>query len=179
MLFGYTAAAARPAVVAEQVQPLLGLLRSIGQRVTTSHSPWERTRLIFVNNTLSVARMTAGGAVLGLLPAIGTLGNGLLFGVVLGLGSRATAVPASPLALFLSIAPHGVFELPALWIGAAWGMKVGLAWLAPEAAGRRWLVWRASVMEAVVMLGLALAMLFVAAVVEGNVTLAVVRALRS
>jgi stage II sporulation protein M len=172
---GYVLAVANPGTVMETIRPLLSLLRGMGERIAASESPVERTLIIFRNNLLAVVRMMVGGVLLGILPAMATAGNGLLLGMVFGLGSRLSPLGASPWVMLLSVVPHAIFEVPALWIAGAWGMKLGLAWLLPSAAGGRLQVLRQSAAEAVQMGVLAIVLLLVAAAVEGNITLYLVR----
>jgi stage II sporulation protein M len=97
----------------------------------------------------------------------------------MGLAGRLSPNGASPLLLALSIVPHGIFELPAVWLGGAWGMRLGLRWLATDAAGQRMKVFERSAIEAIQVFVLSAVLLLVAAFVEGNVTLALVRAARA
>ena len=179
VLLGFAAAASEPARVMAQLTPVLVLLRSIGEEVNASGSPVHRALVIYQNNLVSAMRMMAGGIVVGLLPAAGSLVNGVLLGIVVGLGSRLSPLASSPGLFLLSILPHGVFELPALWLGGAWGMRLGLKWLAPDALGRRKAVLGRSAIEAAQVFALVAALLLVAAFVEGNVTLSLVRAARA
>jgi stage II sporulation protein M len=172
---GYVAATTQPQRIIELIQPVLERLGSIGERIVNSGSPYQRTWILFQNNVGAVLAMIAGGVVFGLLPAFGALQTGALLGIVAGLGASLSPVAATPRMLVLSILPHAVFELPAVWLATAWGMKLGLSWLAPSAEGRRALVFRTAVLEAAQVFALAVVLLFVAALVEANVTLALVR----
>jgi stage II sporulation protein M len=178
-VLGYGAASAQPAFALQQIRPLLTILRDVGERVAAAASPLERTWIIFATNARSVLWMMLGGAVFGLLPAVGVLTNGLAVGAVAALAGHVSPLPPSPRILALSILPHAIFELPALWFASAWGMKLGLAWLQPAAAGNRAGVFRAAALEAAQVFALALVLLFIAAAVEANVTLALVRSVAS
>ncbi|NCV20760.1 MAG: stage II sporulation protein M [Chloroflexi bacterium] len=81
----------------------------------------------------------------------------------------------SPGVMVAGIAPHAVFELPALWLASAWGMKLGVSWLLPGASGRRMLEWRETASEAAYVLVLAAGLLVIAAAIEGNLSLALVQ----
>jgi stage II sporulation protein M len=182
-LLGYVAASAEPELVLERLRPILrptfARIGEIGERVTASPSALERTYLIFRNNVTVGFWMIVGGLVLGIVPAAGVLINGVVIGLVTALGAQLAPREASPWLLFLAVAPHGIFELPAIWLCIAWGMKLGLAWLRPPARGRRWGVFRSSALEAAQVFALAAVLLLVAAAIEGNVTLSMVRALRA
>src|SRR5262249_47744602 len=139
-------------LVLRQIQPMVGRLRDVGGRLSDSASPVERTSVIFRNNGLAVLQMMLLGLFPfpfpGFWPAMGTFGNGLLLGVIVGLGERISPLASTPQTFLLATLPHGVIELPAVCIASAWGMKLGLAWLAPRAAGRRWQVLGQSALEA-------------------------------
>jgi stage II sporulation protein M len=172
---GYVAASAEPQRVSELIQPIVERLGGIGERIVRSGSAYERTWILFQNNVGAVLAMIAGGVVFGLLPAYGSLQTGAVLGIVTGLGSLISPAAASPRLLVLSILPHAIFELPAVWLASAWGMKLGLAWLAPSAEGRRGEVFRATAAEAAQVFALAVVLLFIAAAVEANLTLSLVR----
>lgn len=178
ILLGWGASQADPDMLIEQLQPIVERIGGLGQRVLSAESPGERTWIIYRNNAqaISVMMLAALVPVIGwLLPAFGMLGNGMLLGVVFGLGSRLSGRPIDPMQLLIGIAPHGVIELPAIWLGAAWAMRLGLRWLAPSAEGQRWEVWQHCAKEAVIVLALVMVLLGIAAFVEGNVTLALMR----
>ena len=158
------------------MRPAIANLEEIGQRLTSSTSPLERTSIIFRNNGLVVLRMMVLGVFLfGLVPAGSVFLNGAVIGAVLGLGSRLLPDPASLGTALLSTLPHGVIELPAIWIASAWGMKFGLAWLLPGASGQRIRVLGRTALEVAQVFVLVAVMLLVAAAIEANLTLALVR----
>jgi stage II sporulation protein M len=182
-LLGFGWAALQPDLVLHQIQPFVGLLRDVGERLTGTASPLERTSVIFRNNGLAVMRMMLFGLFpvpfFGFWPAAGTFGNGLLLGIIVGLGGRISPLATSPETLLLATLPHGVIELPAVWIAAAWGMKLGLAWLLPGAAGQRLRVLGHSALEAAQIFVLVAILLLLAAAIEANVTLALVQNTRT
>ncbi len=182
-LLGYVAAMLQPDFVLERMRPFVTLLQDVGERLTSSSSPVERTSIIFRNNGLAVLRMMTFGIlpfpVFGFWPAAGTFGNGAILGIVIGLGGRLSPLALSPWTFLLATLPHGVIELPALWIAAAWGMKLGLAWILPPAAGQRLRVLGRSALEAGQIFVLVSLLLLVAAAIEANVTLALVQSART
>lgn len=182
-VLGYAVAVTQPDLVIEYMRPFVGLLREVSERLTGSASPVERTSIIFRNNGLAVLRMMAFGIlpfpVFGFWPAAGTFGNGAILGVVVGLGGRFSPLALSPGTFLLATLPHGVIELPALWIAAAWGMKLGLAWIFPSAAGQRRRVLGRSALEAGQIFVLVSVMLLIAAAIEANITLALVQSSRA
>ena len=76
---------------------------------------------IFLNNGLKTLAVIVLGTFGGILPLIFLLVNGYVLGLVLhaSLQSRGLFV------FFLAIAPHGVFELPAILLGTSIGLMLG------------------------------------------------------
>lgn len=123
---------------------------------------------LFVHN-LRITLILAAGFLLGGLPTVyGLAVNGLVHGSVLD-GAAASLGPAQALALFV---PHGVIELPALWLGAAVSFRwVHYVW--KVAGGDRDRVGFPRLFaESTGVLALVAAMLLFAAVVEANLTAA-------
>ena len=121
---------------------------------------------LFVNNSL-VALWTVLSALLFGLPTLFIqLYNGLLFGSV-------TAVAAGrlgPVTTVLSLAPHGVIELPALWVAGGIGFRLThLYWKIANGDRDRVSVPRLLGESGLLFLGVIVA-LAVAAVVEAVVT---------
>jgi stage II sporulation protein M len=98
-----------------------------------------------------------------------------LIGAIIGLGNRLLPEMPSLGTVLLATLPHGVIELPAIWIASAWGMKLGLAWLLPGASGQRIRVLGRTALEGAQVFVLVAVMLLVAAAIEANLTLALVR----
>ena len=147
-LMGYLAAAAQPETVLRQIQPVIEMMRRIGEDFSAATSPLDRTLIILRRNATTVLRTMALGVFGGLLPALGSFANGALIGAIAGLGGRFSPLAGSPGLFLLAIVPHGIVELPAVWIASAWGMKLGLGWLLPQASGRRLRVLGATALEA-------------------------------
>lgn len=97
--------------------------------------------------------------------------NAYLIGVIAVLSNQDLS------RVLATILPHGIFELPALIIAAAWGLKMGVAWLLPDAAGRRGDTWRETVFEGLWIMPLLIVLLAIAAIVEVLVTGPIARAL--
>ena len=164
--------------VYEQVQPIVEQVAGIASDVARADSPLERAWIIYRNNARSVTVMMVLAMIPyfgAFVPAAGLLGNGLLVGMLFGLGGRVGSRSLDPGQILLGIVPHGVFELPAVWLGAAWAMKLSLGWLAPSAAGQRLATWRQNAKEALVILAVIMVLLAIASFVEGNVTTTLMR----
>ncbi len=70
---------------------------------------------IFLKNSLASAMSVILGPLLGIVPLLGAIGNGLLVGTMMSHVSQATRV-----SMLLQLLPHGLFELPAMFM--AWGI---------------------------------------------------------
>ncbi len=77
---------------------------------------------IFLNNALKTLFAILFGTLLGIVPAIFLLGNGVALGVAWTLSSDARG----PWLSLLSLLPHGILELPAVFLGTSIGLMIGL-----------------------------------------------------
>jgi stage II sporulation protein M len=76
---------------------------------------------IVVQNSRAALIAVVSGVAFGLLPLVFAAANGFVLGVVC-----RTAIAAAPAgAVALRILPHGVFELPALFLASAYGLWLG------------------------------------------------------
>ena len=98
------------------------VLNELGEIVFGS-TPLLGIAVLFLNNFISIMNMLIFGVILGIAPLIGLLANGSLLGVV---STIIMQEQTNPLAfLVLGILPHGIFELPAVFISAALALKLG------------------------------------------------------
>jgi len=77
---------------------------------------------IFLNNALKTLIAILLGALLGLVPAIFLLANGAALAVAWSLSADARG----PWLSLLSLLPHGMLELPAVFLGTSMGLMIGL-----------------------------------------------------
>lgn len=112
-------------------------------RLVFEGSPLRGVFIIFFNNLLASLQVMLLGVLLCIPPLLGLLANGALLGSVLGMLHQQgfNIVPF----LILGILPHGIFELPAFFISAAFGLKIGFRLLFPlpphgrkESLGMAW-----------------------------------------
>ncbi|MCC6627787.1 MAG: stage II sporulation protein M [Chloroflexi bacterium] len=149
----------------ERLRPALDALRAGDSNRAISMILWNNLRI-------ALLVMGTGALVVFLfMPVVSIGANGYLLGALAIISQQGLD------RLLLSVVPHGIFEVPALIIAGAWGLKMGLAWLLPSAAGRRAEVWRATVFEAAWIVPLVTVLLIVAAFVEVLVTGPIVRAM--
>jgi stage II sporulation protein M len=77
--------------------------------------------MIFANNAVKTLLVIVLGIAFAIVPVVFILVNGLAIGVVLHLASQSMGLAYS----ILAIVPHGVFELPGVFAGAAIGLMLG------------------------------------------------------
>ncbi|MDG5777030.1 stage II sporulation protein M [Haloarculaceae archaeon H-GB2-1] len=75
---------------------------------------------IFTNNVRAMALMFLGSITLGVLSLFGLFLNG----VILGFVGNAALARTSPLVFAALVVPHGIIELPALFVAGALGLRV-------------------------------------------------------
>ena len=91
---------------------LLGTIQGLAARLVESSTPAVILTL-FLQNASSAFIATWLGLIFGLVPLFGALVNGIILGAVL-------ALTGGGLMALLSLIPHGIFELPAIFI--SWGL---------------------------------------------------------
>jgi stage II sporulation protein M len=77
---------------------------------------------IFVNNAAKTLLAILLGALLGIVPGFFLLANGVALGIAWSLSASARGAWLS----LLSLLPHGVLELPAVFLGTSIGMLIGV-----------------------------------------------------
>lgn len=84
--------------------------------------------MIFWKNFKVVLTCVASGLLFGILPVFAVFSNGFFIGVA---ASHASSKGLNvPLLLLGSVAPHGIFEVPAVILGGVIGMRIGFNILA-------------------------------------------------
>jgi stage II sporulation protein M len=130
---------------------------------------------IFVNNVTSSLIMMALGLFFAIIPVIGMVANGVMFGYIL---AKTGALGINPwLVLAAGILPHGIIELPTVLFAAGVGMRLGVLSLRsigglfrPNSWERVKKDWYDVLKQFPVVVLTVIALLFVAAVVESVVT---------
>jgi stage II sporulation protein M len=84
--------------------------------------PWKLAGAIFLNNAVKTLLAILLGTVMGFVPGIFLLANGVALGVAFSLSIQARGVWLS----ILAILPHGVLELPAVFLGTSIGLLLGM-----------------------------------------------------
>ncbi|MEM4259380.1 MAG: stage II sporulation protein M [Candidatus Pacearchaeota archaeon] len=114
---------------------------------------------ILQNNLKSSLFGMLFGIIVGIFPVINCISNGVVLGYVMkGVWLE------SGFREFWRILPHGVFELPAVFISLALGLKLGMFIFAKE----KWktLIWRAR-NSMIIFVCIVIPLLIIAAIIEG------------
>lgn len=102
------------------------IIRDLSERVETL-GPIELTWFIFQNNLSSAFFGAIAGVIFGIIPVLVSLINGALVGYVYELASSEGGF-----GVILYLIPHGIFELPAVFISLGLGVKFGMFVFAGE-----------------------------------------------
>jgi stage II sporulation protein M len=84
-------------------------------------SRFELAAAIFLNNALKTLLGIILGCLFGIIPVVFLVANGVALGVVFSLSAQSRGLWLS----VLSILPHGILELPAVFLGTSIGLMVG------------------------------------------------------
>lgn len=149
------------------VKPMLEKIASLAEQTQEKDSALYTAGVIFLNNLTACAMMVLFGCLLAVPTVFSLVLNGMVIGVLFG--QLDSGVSAWELIVY-GLLPHGIFELPALVIAAAFGIKLGRVLLVPlkgktrlESFGFTWL-------EVVKAAWVPFALLVVAAGVEATLT---------
>jgi stage II sporulation protein M len=105
---------------------IFGQLEKIAKTIDQDPSFLHTFLTIFVNNLLASLSMIGMGIFFGIVPFSAMLTNGMMLGVTLMLAAKETST--HPLVVFVTtILPHGIVELPAAILAAAFGIRLGMA----------------------------------------------------
>src|SRR3989344_890448 len=106
-----------PNAIAEQI---LNFINELIEK-TKGMSQLELINFIFLNNFQSSFFGIIFGIILGVLPIIIAISNGYLLGFV-----ASVSVENDGLSILWRLLPHGIFELPAVFISLGMGLKIGM-----------------------------------------------------
>lgn len=106
----------------ESTKSILGVFENLAER-TADLKSYELLILIFLNNGLKILAVAFLGILFGIAPIFFTALNGFLIGMVAFLIQENHSWST----FLLGILPHGIFEIPALIIGSAIGLRLGFS----------------------------------------------------
>lgn len=143
----------------------------ISKEISESDNPTQTSIiLIFFNNVRAVLVMMVLGILLGFFPAFSMLFNGILMGFVLRI-QAAAGFPVGDLVM-RGILPHGILELPAIFIAAGYGMRIGfniILRLFPSMRPRTQAIGD-SVKAGIPLFGFLVVVLLLASIIESTIT---------
>lgn len=121
---GILLGAAGSETIAGLVAPDIAKLQEYSRELSRSATPeLSFFKFIFLNNAIKSVAVIVLGALLGIMPAIFLLMNGMVLGLVVSL---AAAQGANLFELVvLGLLPHGIIEIPAILVAAGFGMQLG------------------------------------------------------
>ena len=127
---------------------------------TANMGQGELIQFILFNNVQSSFFGMIFGALFGIFSIVTTIANGYLLGFV-----SAMVVSSEGFGVLWRLAPHGIFELPALFISLGLGLKLGMFFLEKDKAKTfRNYLWN----SLRVFLYIIIPLLLVAALIEGT-----------
>jgi stage II sporulation protein M len=134
---------------------------------------------IFLNNLQVSALALFGGLLLGFGPFLVVMSNGFILGYIITAMVLFSnhSILSSVGAVVIGIVPHGILEIPAFLLAAAFGLKLGIDWMKKDASGKRGAVFVHSVKQVFYAIPAIVVILFAAAMVEVYVSGALLNAL--
>lgn len=137
------------------------LMKFINQLInqTSGLSISQLISFIFFNNLKSSFFGWILGFFLGIFPIFAAIFNGYVLGFV-----SAMSVKASGVLVLWKLFPHGIFELPAVFISLGMGMKLGLIFFTKKKG-----IFKENLIEAFrVFVSIVIPLLIIAAIIEGS-----------
>lgn len=148
----------------------LGVLVGAPETTQTQSVPSYDSFSLFLHNLKAAAFIASGLLTLGITALLGLLVTGYLVGVGL-------AALEFELAIVLAIVPHAIFELPAICLCGAVGLETAGNFFAYLRGQRDDIVNRGDLRETALLLGYAVALLAVAAIIETKVSVRITQGL--
>lgn len=111
-------------LIEEQMESLRRMAERINEKNSLAYMFWT----ILKNNVLVAMMMIGLGVLFGVMPFFGLLSNGMMIGYVMQSFGAAGHNPLTLLAV--GILPHGIFEIFAICLAAALGLRLGMSSLA-------------------------------------------------
>lgn len=111
----------QPPVIVEAIKKFIEELL----KETSGLNTWQMIVFILNNNLQSSFVVMLAGILLGVFPFFTALANGYVLGFV-----AEKSVGADGISVLWRLFPHGIFELPAIFLALALGTKLGMFWFA-------------------------------------------------
>lgn len=144
---------------------------NLHDQIAQSDNPTQASILfIFINNVRAILLMMVLGIIFAIMPVISMILNGAIIGFVLRMLNEAGH--SLPDLIFKGLLPHGLLELPAVFIAAGYGIRLGatvIMRISPKMRDRMQTVGQV-LRSGVPLFGLLVVLLLVAAIVESTLT---------
>jgi len=127
--------------------------------ITKDFGFWEMLGYIFLNNLKSSFFGWILGSIFGIFPIWGSLSNGYVLGFI-----AAGTVAKNGIPILWRLVPHGIFELPAIFISLGIGLKLGSCLFERK---KKYVLFRENLIKSIkVFLLIILPLLIIAAIIE-------------
>ncbi|HEY8392625.1 MAG TPA: stage II sporulation protein M [Capillibacterium sp.] len=121
---GYRVWAEEPALAKEIIERIIETKFAVIVEQMSNTGWWGQVFIIFGNNLKAAVLILLSGLFLPILPLVmGIMSNGMMIGLMLGFFEAERLVRKST--FFLSLLPHGIFEVPAILLSATAGVIWG------------------------------------------------------
>lgn len=155
-------------ILKQTVETAFGNLHDL---IAQSDNPTQASILfIFINNVRAILLMMVLGIIFAIMPVISMILNGAIIGFVLRMLNEAGH--SLPDLIFKGLLPHGLLELPAVFIAAGYGIRLGatvIMRISPKMRDRMQTVGQV-LRSGVPLFGFLVVLLLVAAIVESTLT---------
>jgi len=106
------------------IQNILRNMEQVVEKITANNTVFFMIRTIFFNNLLLALLMIFSGILFGLYPIISLTIQGIMLGFIIKLlFSQGKTIGY----VLLGILPHGILEIPGVFIASAFGIKLGFS----------------------------------------------------
>ena len=131
--------------------------------------------LFFFKHNLKVAFLLWSGAVtLGITTLVNLFSNGF----ILGSAVRTTLTQIGVFRTLLLVLPHGIFEIPGLIIAGSAGFKIPYELLKFALGKKKEMITEGDAKEFFKLVGVSIALIFIAAIIESKITLKLAACIR-
>ncbi len=158
-------------------QLMIQFFEQIQRKVGPAEQGVELFIRIFINNAMASLMFILSGLFFGLYPLYGLVVNGMAIGY---LWQTLEIAGQTPWKMFVfGILPHGIFEIPAIVLAAAFGMRIGIqVWqslmrlLRPaDRQQPQKMTWRGLLAQLPLTINLVLGLLLLAAAIESTLSI--------
>jgi stage II sporulation protein M len=118
-----------PWVFPGTITPFFNFITGIFKQVLPEEefrATWYTAYVVFEQNFKAALLALFLGGIVGIVPFISITGNFFVVGFMLSSFLKKNIITG--LVFVLALLPHGIFEIPALLIGAALGVRLGFFW---------------------------------------------------